>query len=112
MLPAGFALWVKAAQAWRQHVQASRLSPNGRRRFWQMFTGLAVMLPNRAPAEADFQRLMSDAIGLGGILDQGSVTLVGAGPGDPELVILRAESGRSSTCNRFSDNWMPRFRGA
>lgn len=90
MLPAGFALWAKAAQAWRQYVQASGLSQNGRRRFWQMFTGFAVGNPNHEPREADFVQLLSEVNGLGEKVDAGSVTLVGAGPGDPELLTLRA----------------------
>lgn len=90
MLPAGFALWAKAAQAWRRYIQASGLSPKGRRRFWQIFTGFAVAHPNRVPAEADFVRLLSEVNGLGDKIEQGSVTLVGAGPGDPELLTLRA----------------------
>jgi uroporphyrin-III C-methyltransferase/precorrin-2 dehydrogenase/sirohydrochlorin ferrochelatase len=90
MLPAGFALWAKAAQTWRRYIQGSGLSPSGRRRFWQMFTGFALANPNRAPDEADFARLLSDANGLGDMVEQGAVTLVGAGPGDPELLTLRA----------------------
>jgi uroporphyrin-III C-methyltransferase/precorrin-2 dehydrogenase/sirohydrochlorin ferrochelatase len=90
MLPAGFALWAKAAQAWRQYVQASGLSQNGRRRFWQIFTGVAVANPNHEPVEADFVRLLSEVNGLAEKVEQGSVTLVGAGPGDPELLTLRA----------------------
>jgi uroporphyrin-III C-methyltransferase/precorrin-2 dehydrogenase/sirohydrochlorin ferrochelatase len=90
MLPAGFALWATAAQAWRRYIQACGLSPAGRRRFWQMFTGFALANPNRAPDEADFARLLSDVNGLGDKVEQGAVTLVGAGPGDPELLTLRA----------------------
>lgn len=90
MLPSGFALWAKAAQGWRRYVQASALSQSGRRRFWQIFTGFAVANPNREPVEADFARLMSEVNALGSKVEQGSVTLVGAGPGDPELLTLRA----------------------
>jgi uroporphyrin-III C-methyltransferase/precorrin-2 dehydrogenase/sirohydrochlorin ferrochelatase len=90
MLPAGFARWARAAQAWRGYVQASGLSQNGRRRFWQMFTGLAVANPNHAPAEADFVRILSTVNELGDKVQKGSVMLVGAGPGDPELLTLRA----------------------
>lgn len=90
LLPAGFALWAKAAQAWRKYLQRSDLSQNGRRRFWQMFTGFAIANPTHAPVEADFVRLLSKVRGLGETVEQGSVTLVGAGPGDPELLTLRA----------------------
>jgi uroporphyrin-III C-methyltransferase/precorrin-2 dehydrogenase/sirohydrochlorin ferrochelatase len=90
MLPAGFALWAKAAQTWRTYVQASDLSSSSRRRFWQMFTGFAVSNPGYEPREADFVRLLSDVRGLSDKVERGSVTLVGAGPGDPELLTLRA----------------------
>ena len=90
MLPAGFALWAKAAQAWRTYVQASTLSQSGRRQFWRLFTGFAVANPNHEPAEADLVRLMSEVNALGGKVERGAVTLVGAGPGDPELLTLRA----------------------
>jgi uroporphyrin-III C-methyltransferase/precorrin-2 dehydrogenase/sirohydrochlorin ferrochelatase len=90
MLPAGFALWARAAQTWRRYVQASALSQAGRRRFWQMFTGFAVANPNHEPVEADFVRLLSGVNELGDKVERGSVMLVGAGPGDPELLTLRA----------------------
>lgn len=90
MLPAGFALWAKAAQVWRKYIETSGLSANGRRRFWQMFTSFAIANPNHAPAGPDFARLLSSVNNLGDKIEKGSVTLVGAGPGDPELLTLRA----------------------
>lgn len=90
MLPTGFALWAKAAQAWRASVKASGLSFSARRRFWQIFTGFAVANPNRQPDASDLSRILSDVQSLGDKVEQGSVTLVGAGPGDPELLTLRA----------------------
>lgn len=103
-LPASFALWAKAAQSWRKFVQASRLPPNGRRRFWQMFTGFAVANSNREPREADFVRLLSGVNGSGDRIEQGSVTLVGAGPGDPELLTLRAVRALQSADVILFDN--------
>ena len=90
MIPRGFAQWVEAARRWRRDVQTSGLSFNGRRRFWQLLTNDAVRRPNDQPIEADFARLLEAAKGEGVAVEQGSVTLVGAGPGDAELLTLRA----------------------
>jgi uroporphyrin-III C-methyltransferase/precorrin-2 dehydrogenase/sirohydrochlorin ferrochelatase len=90
MIPLGFAHWAEAARRWRAAVKTSGLSFGGRRRFWQLFTGQAVAHPDRAPASQDFDALMGAAQHAGDSVDHGSVTLVGAGPGDPELLTLRA----------------------
>src|SRR5262245_4332202 len=88
MIPRGFARWAEAARRWRRKVQSLDLSFAGRRKFWQVFTAHAVTHPAGAPAEADFETLMAKAHGLDA--EKSSVTLVGAGPGDPELLTLRA----------------------
>ena len=90
MIPRGFAQWVEAARRWRRDVQTSGLSFNGRRRFWQLLTNDAMRRPNDQPIEADFARLLDAAKSEGVAVEQGSVTLVGAGPGDAELLTLRA----------------------
>ena len=90
MIPLGFARWDEAARRWRDTVKASGLSFGGRRRFWQLFTGHAVANPGREPDSGDFDALIGAARREGDAVDHGSVTLVGAGPGDPELLTLRA----------------------
>ena len=90
LIPFGFAHWAEAARRWRKNVQSSGLSSGGRRRFWQIFTAHAVAHPNAEPAAADFEKFLSETRGQGEALERGSVTLVGAGPGDPELLTLRA----------------------
>ena len=90
MIPRGFAPWAEAARRWRRQVQISGLSFNGRRRFWHVFTALAMKQPDRAPEQADYDRLFAETAAEAAIVEQGSVTLVGAGPGDPELLTLRA----------------------
>src|SRR5258707_8237447 len=90
LIPFGFARWAEAARRWRKNVQSSGLSFGGRRRFWQIFTAHAVAHPNEEPALADFDKFLSETRGEGEALERGSVTLVGAGPGDPELLTLRA----------------------
>jgi uroporphyrin-III C-methyltransferase/precorrin-2 dehydrogenase/sirohydrochlorin ferrochelatase len=90
LLPQGFALWAKAARRWRRAVQSSGLSFAGRRRFWQVFTANAVTRPDHDPAEADFDAFMAETREGSAAAELGSVTLVGAGPGDPELLTVRA----------------------
>jgi uroporphyrin-III C-methyltransferase/precorrin-2 dehydrogenase/sirohydrochlorin ferrochelatase len=90
LLPNSLAAWMAAAARWRSAVKASGLSFSGRRRFWQVFTAHAVANPDREPSQKDFDRFIAEVRGLGAAVESGSVTLVGAGPGDPELLTLRA----------------------
>jgi uroporphyrin-III C-methyltransferase/precorrin-2 dehydrogenase/sirohydrochlorin ferrochelatase len=86
LIPKGFARWADAARAWRPRVQALALPFRGRRNFWERFTERAVAAPNAAPTDADLDTLLAPASAP----NSGSVVLVGAGPGDPELLTLRA----------------------
>jgi uroporphyrin-III C-methyltransferase/precorrin-2 dehydrogenase/sirohydrochlorin ferrochelatase len=88
LIPRGFAQWAQAARQWRPRVQALALSFRERRRFWERFTELAVAEPERTPTQSDINTLMASARGVEQAA--GSVVLVGAGPGDPELLTLRA----------------------
>jgi uroporphyrin-III C-methyltransferase/precorrin-2 dehydrogenase/sirohydrochlorin ferrochelatase len=90
LLPKGFANWASAAARWRSTVKVSGLSFVARRKFWHVFTAHAVANPENEPTEADFARFVAEVKGLGVAVENGSVTLVGAGPGDPELLTLRA----------------------
>ena len=86
LIPKGFARWAEAARAWRPRVQALALPFRGRRSFWEKFTARAVAAPERAPTDADLEALLKPSPAR----ESGSVILVGAGPGDPELLTLRA----------------------
>jgi uroporphyrin-III C-methyltransferase / precorrin-2 dehydrogenase / sirohydrochlorin ferrochelatase len=90
LIPLGFGRWAAAARRWREQVKNSGLSIAGRRRFWHVFTAFAVANPNRDPRAADYDRFLAQTEGEGAAVESGSVTLVGAGPGDPELLTLRA----------------------
>src|SRR5215510_9229631 len=90
LLPAGFAGWAAAAARWRSAVKMSGLPFSGRRKFWQLFTAHAVAHPDVEPSTKDFERFVAEVKGLGAAVENGSVALVGAGPGDPELLTLRA----------------------
>jgi uroporphyrin-III C-methyltransferase / precorrin-2 dehydrogenase / sirohydrochlorin ferrochelatase len=90
LIPRGFARWAKAARRWRDAVTVSGLSIAGRRKFWERFTGQAVTHPDQEPSRTDFDRLIALTRDEGEAVEQGAVTLVGAGPGDPELLTPRA----------------------
>lgn len=91
ILPQGFKRWAEAAKSWRR--EGDRLGANmaARRRFWERFTDLAFTEPERAPSRQNLEDLIAKSrqteISAGG---RGFVSLVGAGPGDPELLTLRA----------------------
>lgn len=80
LLPAALGAWAAAAKHIRSTV-AERLPPGGlRRAFWERFAERAFVEPG-VPAEIEIQ----PATAMGG-----HVTLVGAGPGDAELLTLKA----------------------
>jgi uroporphyrin-III C-methyltransferase / precorrin-2 dehydrogenase / sirohydrochlorin ferrochelatase len=85
LIPQGFARWAAAALVWRPRLRTLALSFRSRRTFWERFTARAVAAPDRTPDDAELDALLAPAPRAGG-----SVTLVGAGPGDPELLTLRA----------------------
>jgi len=88
LIPRGFARWAEAARQWRPRVQALALSFRERRSFWERFTERAIAAPERPPTLSDLDALMRTPRGAAG--NTGSVVLVGAGPGDAELLTLRA----------------------
>jgi uroporphyrin-III C-methyltransferase / precorrin-2 dehydrogenase / sirohydrochlorin ferrochelatase len=85
LIPQGFARWAAAALAWRPRLRTLALPFRARRTFWERFAARALATPNRTPNEADLDALLAS-----NPRQAGSVTLVGAGPGDPELLTLRA----------------------
>ncbi|MGJ0535355.1 siroheme synthase CysG [Methylocystis sp.] len=89
LVPATFQAWARAAQAWRPLVRASGLDFLARRDFWRRFTRLAFRDIERAPQEDDRAALVEEARAGAEATARGRVTLVGAGPGDPELLTLK-----------------------
>jgi uroporphyrin-III C-methyltransferase/precorrin-2 dehydrogenase/sirohydrochlorin ferrochelatase len=85
VLPLGLSVWANAAREWRPWLKERLGEFGARRAFWQRFVSAAWAGPDRQPTEADFEALVESAP-----RPDGRVTLVGAGPGDPELLTLKA----------------------
>ena len=105
LLPAGFARWAAAAKAWRGQLADRGLAAHVRRRFWERFASLALHAPDRPPAASDLRHLLREAqAGHADPQQVGHVSLVGAGPGDPELLTLKAlRALRSADAILFDD---------
>jgi uroporphyrin-III C-methyltransferase/precorrin-2 dehydrogenase/sirohydrochlorin ferrochelatase len=86
-LPRELALWGEAAKTWRRKLAELRLPAAARRAFWEHFASRALDARSRRPDEGDLDRLLA---GAASATPTGSVALVGAGPGDPELLTLKA----------------------
>jgi uroporphyrin-III C-methyltransferase/precorrin-2 dehydrogenase/sirohydrochlorin ferrochelatase len=84
-LPRGLSAWAEAAKAWRPRLKRRIKGFADRRAFWERFVRRAWAKVDRAPDEADFRALAGEAAPA-----LGKVTLVGAGPGDPDLLTLKA----------------------
>jgi len=90
LLPETFRRWAEAARRWRAEVQERRWPFRTRRRFWERFTAQAFAAPGQEPDERLRDALLADAEASDQAAAKGMVNLVGAGPGDPELLTLRA----------------------
>ena len=92
LLPTTLKAWAQAAKDWRPAVQARALPFALRRAFWEHFTTRAMGAGERGPHEADRAALFAALERIEGQAESGSgrVSLVGAGPGDPDLLTLKA----------------------
>lgn len=89
LLPPALAAWGALAKAIRHQVTET-LAPGGQRRlFWERLSERAFGPPPSAGADEEFGKLIAD-IATETSPQKGGVTLVGAGPGDPELLTLKA----------------------
>ncbi|MDP3603332.1 MAG: siroheme synthase CysG [Bosea sp. (in: a-proteobacteria)] len=90
LLPETLKAWAQAAKDWRPAVQARELPFAIRRAFWELFTDRAMGESGRLPADGDRAELFAALERIEAAPGRGRVSLVGAGPGDPELLTLKA----------------------
>lgn len=89
LLPATLSAWGLLAKTLRDAVSA-RLAPGAARRaFWERFAERAMTEPIPAQAERQAHALIDDIV-ADRSTRTGRVTLVGVGPGDAELLTLKA----------------------
>jgi uroporphyrin-III C-methyltransferase/precorrin-2 dehydrogenase/sirohydrochlorin ferrochelatase len=88
-LPTSLSSLGNLAQRWRKTVRDRLPSLPSRKRFWEeLFDGPAAQFALEG-RDADADRALSDLLDASGPVP-GAIHLVGAGPGDPDLLTLRA----------------------
>ena len=92
LLPRRMRAWAEAAKRWRAKLEPLRLPFHARRRFWEDFSARALDDGRGAPTDDVFDAILAASAGDATISKhgRGRVTLVGAGPGDPDLITLKA----------------------
>lgn len=88
LLPPSLAAWAALAKRLRGAVR-NLPAPTQRRAFWERLSERAFGPAPDATAEVDAGKLMAQISAVSG-LAAGRVTLVGAGPGDAEMLTLKA----------------------
>ncbi len=106
LLPQGFARWAEAARRWRGRVQALELPFQARRRFWELFSERALAAPEAMPPSC-LTLSLEQAARATAEARIGRIVLVGAGPGDPELLTMRAVRALQSADVIVHDDLVP-----
>ncbi len=87
-LPTGMGAWANIALSFRARLAKIIPVKANRRRFWEAFVDRAFSSDRRDPQQ-ELERLAAE-FAKQAPLKKGEVFLVGAGPGDPELLTLKA----------------------
>ena len=93
ILPAALGAWGATAHAFRARLAQLLPAKGARRRFWEAFVDIAFISQAEEDARlAELEELARTIAedGHGRTPQRGEVILVGAGPGDPELLTLKA----------------------
>ncbi|MCK9200382.1 MAG: siroheme synthase CysG [Gallionella sp.] len=90
VIPQNYSKLAAFAERFREQVKQSVINPAKRRIFWEnVFEGVVsekVLTGDEASAEAMLQQMLANEDNI----QRGEVYLVGAGPGDPDLLTFRA----------------------
>src|SRR5262245_15168449 len=94
LLPANLGMLARRARDLRQIVARAVIDPRRRRRFWERLLGGPFRRAVLCGAEDEAGRILATELegqhGLTQTTPAGRVTLIGCGPGDPDLLTLRA----------------------
>lgn len=105
LLPPALKHWATVAQAIRDRVNARMKPGSARRAFWERFVDRVFL---DAPEEGVETRLMAEVDRLVTRTSAiGRVTIVGAGPGDAELLTLKAVRALQAADVILFDEWIP-----
>lgn len=91
LIPTGYGKLAQIASQWRERIKARFSDGDSRRKFWEkILQGPAAELMMNGQEEAANSFIRNELASDQSQLTQGEVYLVGGGPGDPELLTLRA----------------------
>ncbi len=91
LIPARYGKLAQIASQWRERIKARFSDGDSRRKFWEkILQGPAAELMMNGQEEAANTFINNELAADQSALTQGEVYLVGGGPGDPELLTLRA----------------------
>lgn len=91
LIPASYGRLAQIASQWRDRIKARFADGDSRRKFWEkILQGPAAELIMNGQEDAANQLISDELVADQTQLIQGEVYLVGGGPGDPELLTLRA----------------------
>ncbi|MEE4238512.1 MAG: siroheme synthase CysG [Anderseniella sp.] len=91
MLPSSLGGLIAKGKALRPRVAASLEPGAARRSFWREFYFGAIADAHERGSKADFKRQVDAVLNDEQHVRSGSVALIGAGPGDPDLLTLKAQ---------------------
>ncbi len=91
LIPTSYGRLAQIASSWRDRVKARFNDGDSRRRFWEkILQGPAAELALNGQEDAAEKIIATEIAKEDDSITQGEVYLVGGGPGDPELLTLRA----------------------
>jgi uroporphyrin-III C-methyltransferase/precorrin-2 dehydrogenase/sirohydrochlorin ferrochelatase len=90
LLPANLGALAARAQALRERVAAAVTDPRARRRLWERLLQAPFRGAVLAGTQDEVDRILADELGGGQRQHAGRVALIGCGPGDPDLLTLKA----------------------
>lgn len=89
MLPRRIGEWANTAKSYRQRLVARLPGKDDRRRFWETFVDRCLGTDGTEGCDHGLLDRLADDVGTGADKESGEIAIVGAGPGDPELITLK-----------------------